>query len=199
VLTAYGATEFPGGLVGWTLPDYEQFHEAKRGSAGRARPGIKIRVVDPETGAELPRGREGLISVNSPQATIRTEDGWVRTTDYARMDEDGFVWILGRADDAINRGGFTIVPQVIEAALQRHPAVAEAAVVGVPDERLWQVPVAAVQLSSPATPEELIEWCRENLVRYQVPVRIRVVDDLPRTTSLKVAKDGVRAVFGVVR
>jgi len=199
VLTAYGATEFPGGLVGWTLPDYKQFHEAKRGSAGRVRPGIKVRVVDPDTGAELPPGREGLISVNSPQATTSTEDGWVRTTDYARMDEDGFVWILGRADDAINRGGFTIVPQVVEAALQRHPAVTEAAVVGVPDERLGQVPVAAVQLSSPATPEELIEWCRENLVRYQVPVRIRVVDDLPRTTSLKVAKDGVRAVFGVVR
>ena len=196
VLTAYGATEFPGGLVGWTLPDYKEFHESKRGAAGRARPGIKIRIVDADTGAELPAGRQGLISVNSPQATTRSENGWVRTNDYARMDEDGFVWILGRADDAINRGGFTIVPQVVEAALQQHPAVAEAAVVGIPDERLGQVPVAAVQLSSPATPEELIAWCRENLARYQVPVQIRVVDDLPRTTSLKVAKDGVRAVFG---
>ncbi|HVW43689.1 MAG TPA: long-chain fatty acid--CoA ligase [Amycolatopsis sp.] len=199
VLTAYGATEFPGGLVGWNLADYREFHDAKRGSAGRARPGIKIRIVDRETGAELPVGEQGLVSVHSPQATTATEDGWVRTNDIARMDADGFLWILGRADDAINRGGFKIVPQVVEAVLARHPAVTDAAVVGLPDSRLGQVPVAAVTTNGAVTPAELVAWCREHLAKYQVPVEIRIVSDLPRTTSMKVSKDGTRALFATAR
>jgi acyl-coenzyme A synthetase/AMP-(fatty) acid ligase len=197
VLTAYGATEFPGGLVGWTIEDHREHWKAKRGAAGRARPGIKIRIVDPETGEVLGPDQEGIVSVLSPQATAPSTsgDGWVRTNDIARMDTDGFLWIVGRADDAIIRGGFKIVPQTVEAVLRDHPAVTDAAVTGIPDERLGQVPVAAVTARQPITPEELDAWLRDRLAKYQIPVEIRVVDDLPRTTSLKVSKEGLRAMF----
>lgn len=195
VLTAYGATEFPGGLVGWTLSDHTEYYEQKRGAAGRPRPGIRIKIIDPESGRELARGEEGILAVHSPQATTATDDGWVRTNDFARMDEDDFVWILGRADDAINRGGFKIVPQVVEAALRGHQNVIDAAVVGVPDRRLGHVPVAAVTVDRPVSPEELTAFARDQVASYQVPVEIRIVDELPRTTSLKIAKDGVRELF----
>jgi acyl-CoA synthetase (AMP-forming)/AMP-acid ligase II len=137
------------------------------------------------------------VSVLSPQATAPSTsgDGWVRTNDIARMDTDGFLWIVGRADDAIIRGGFKIVPQTVEAVLRDHPAVTDAAVTGIPDERLGQVPVAAVTARQPITPEELDAWLRDRLAKYQIPVEIRVVDDLPRTTSLKVSKEGLRAMF----
>ncbi|MFC4944314.1 class I adenylate-forming enzyme family protein [Pseudonocardia sp. GCM10023141] len=195
VLTAYGATEFPGGLVGWTLDDYHRFHTDKPRSAGRARPGIGIKIVDQNDGSDLPFDREGLVAVHSPQATTSTVDGWVRTNDIGRMDADGFLWIVGRADDAINRGGFKIVPQVVEAALREHPAVREAAVVGIAEPRLGQVPVAVVTLRVPVEPQQLLEWVRERLTKYQVPISVRVVEELPRTTSMKVSKEAVRQLF----
>ena len=86
-------------------------------------------------------------------AQLGTDD-WVRTTDLARIDADGFLWILGRADQAIIRGGFKVQPEDVRAALERDPAVAEAAVVGVPDERLGAVPVAAVERRPGATLDE---------------------------------------------
>ncbi|MET0145517.1 MAG: fatty acid--CoA ligase family protein [Ilumatobacteraceae bacterium] len=195
VLVSYGATEFPGGTVGWTLEDHKQFHDTKRGSAGRARPGIQIRIVDPETGEPLAPDTEGILAVRSPQATTETVDGWVRTNDIARMDADGFLWVVGRADDAINRGGFKVVPQVVEAVLREHPAVIDAAVAGIPDVRLGQVPVAAVTVSAPVTPGELTGWVRDHLQSYQVPTQIRILDVLPRTPSLKVSKDAIRHMF----
>ncbi len=195
VLTAYGATEFPGGLVGWTLADYKQFADTKRGSAGRARPGIRIKITDPETGSDVPWSTEGTVTVFSPQATGPTVDGWVATNDIGRMDEDGFVWIVGRSDDAINRGGFKIVPQVVEKVLRDHPAVTDAGVTGVPDVRLGHVPVAAVTVRFPVTEDELKAWAGERLAKYQIPTEIRIVDELPRTTSLKVSKDGLRQLF----
>jgi len=195
VLTAYGATEFPGGLVGWSLGDYQRYWSDKRGAAGRARPGIEIRIVDPATNEVVPLGSEGLVSVASPQATASGVDGWVVTTDIGRMDGDGFIWILGRADDAIIRGGFKVLPQVVEAALRTHPAVKDAGVVGLPDTRLGQVPVAAVTVDGAAEPSELIAWVRDRLPSYAVPVEVRLVDELPRTTSMKVAKGELRALF----
>lgn len=195
VLTAYGATEFPGGLVGWNLADYKEFANTKRGSAGRARPGIIIKITDPETGVDLPWLTGGTVTVFSPQATGPTVDGWVATNDIGRMDEDGFLWIIGRADDAINRGGFKIVPQVVEKILRDHPSVTDAGVTGIADSRLGQVPVAAVTVRSPVTEDELKAWAGEHLAKYQIPTEIRIVDELPRTTSLKVSKDGLRQLF----
>jgi acyl-CoA synthetase (AMP-forming)/AMP-acid ligase II len=125
-------------------------------------------------------------------------EGWVRTTDLARLDAEGFLFLEGRADDAILRGGFKIAPGEVARALERHPAVREAAVVGLPDPRLGEVPAAAVELEPGAEApgeEELLAFARERLAGYQVPVRIRVVQALPRTPSLKVSRPAVRELL----
>ena len=123
VLTSYGATEFGGGVAGWNLADHQQFGTAKRGSVGRAHPGCALRIVDPERGTELGADDVGLLEVRAAQLGT---DEWVRTTDLARLDADGFLWIVGRADQTILRGGYKIQPEVVRAALEHDPAVAEA-------------------------------------------------------------------------
>ena len=145
VLPSYGATEFAGGVAGWTLPLHREWGVTKRGSVGRPQPGRELRVVDPETGSECATGTSG-------QLEVRSRDGeWVRTTDVARIDDDGFVWIEGRSDDAIVRGGFKVFPNEIADVLRAHPAVLDAGVTGIDDERLGAVPVAAVELREGAT------------------------------------------------
>ncbi len=196
VLTTYGATEFAGGVAGWTLPLHREWFARKRGSVGRAHPGCELRIVDRETGAPLGRDRVGLLEVRSAQ--LGDASRWLRTTDLAEIDADDFLWIRGRADDAILRGGFKLLPGELAAVLERHPAVREACVVGLPDERLGQIPVAAVELraDAPAVSEAaLVDFAREHLARYQVPARVLVVAALPRTPSLKVSRPGVAALF----
>jgi acyl-CoA synthetase (AMP-forming)/AMP-acid ligase II len=196
VLTTYGATEFAGGVAGWTLPLHKEWFAKKRGSVGRAHPGCELRLVDRETGAVLGLGETGLLEVRSPQ--LGDASRWARTTDLAELDADGFLWIRGRADDAILRGGFKIIPAEVAAVLERHPSVREASVVGLPDERLGQLPVAAVELrdgTAPVTEEALRDFAREHLARYQVPAEIRIVAALPRTPSMKVSRPEVRALF----
>jgi len=196
VLVSYGATEFAGGVAGWTLEDHRKWAHSKRGSVGRAHPGCELRVVDPAGGRVLPPGQQGLLEAKSAQ--LGKNSGWTRTTDLAVIDADGFLWIKGRADNAIIRGGFKIIPGEVVEVLQRHPSVREASVVGLPDERLGQVPVAAVELADGAaavTAEELRAFAREYLTSYQVPKEIRVVARLPRTPSLKVSEGEVRALF----
>ncbi len=127
VLISYAATEFGGGVAGWNLADHERYWATKRGSVGRAHPGCELRVVDPDTGAPLGADEEGLLEVKARQ--MGDDTGWTRTTDLARIDADGFVWILGRADQAIIRGGFKIRPDDVRAALERDPRVRGAAVV----------------------------------------------------------------------
>jgi long-chain acyl-CoA synthetase len=191
VLGTYGATEFAGAIAGWTLKDKKQWGPRKRGSTGRAHHGIELRVVDPQTGAVLPAGQTGLLEARGGQ--LPGPDGaWLRTTDLAALDDDNFLFIRGRADDAINRGGFKIPPSVIEDALAAHPAVDEASAVALPDPRLGQVPAAAVTLLSPATEQELMHYLTSRLTRYQQPVAIKVVDQLPRTPSLKISRALVR-------
>jgi long-chain acyl-CoA synthetase len=194
VLGTYGATEFAGAIAGWTLADKRQWGSSKRGSVGRPHHGIDLRVVDRDTGDVLPLGETGLLEARGGQ--LPGGDGaWVRTTDLASVDDDGFLFIHGRADDAINRGGFKIPPGVIEDALLAHPAVDEACAVGLPDPRLGEVPVAAVTLVGPATEQELMEYLAGRLTSYQRPVAITVVDQLPRTPSLKVSRPLVRMRF----
>jgi acyl-CoA synthetase (AMP-forming)/AMP-acid ligase II len=185
VLVSYAATEFGGGVAGWNVADHAAFWTTKRGSVGRAHPGCELRVVDPETGAVLGADAPGLLEVKASQLGGRE---WVRTTDLARIDADGFVWILGRADQAILRGGFKIHPQVVQHALERHPAVRGASVLGRPDARLGAVPVAAVELrpGAAATEAELLAHAEPLLARYELPVEIRVLKELPRTDSGKV-------------
>lgn len=195
ILDAYGATEFAGGVAGWTWPDHQQWGKAKRGSVGRANKGVSLRVVDRDTGAPLPAGQVGLLEVRAAQ--LGSGD-WMRTTDLAELDADGFLYIRGRADDAIIRGGFKVLPNAVADVLRRHPAIFDACVVGLPDERLGAVPVAAVEVRSGhalPTEAELIGFLREQLVAYQVPVRLLIVEQLPRTPSMKVSQPEVRRLF----
>jgi len=194
VLVVYGATEFAGGVAGWTIRDWRDFHETKRGSVGRVNPGVQVRVVDQETDRVVTDGSVGLLELKGAQ--LASEE-WVRTTDLGRIDEDGFIWIVGRADDVIIRGGFKVPTGAVADVLRAHPDVVEACVVGRPDARLGQVPVAAVEVRSgaPLTAEELRSWASEWLSGYQVPVEVRIVDQLPRTPSMKVSQHGVHAIL----
>jgi acyl-coenzyme A synthetase/AMP-(fatty) acid ligase len=195
VLISYAATEFGGGVAGWNLSDHERFWTAKRGSVGRAHPGCELRVVDPGTGLAVAPGTEGLLEVKAEQMG---DAGWVRTTDQARIDTDGFVFILGRADQAIIRGGFKIRPDDVRAALERDPRVLGAAVVGRPDARLGAVPVAAIELRPgvEAVPtDDLLAQAAKILARYELPAELRVVDALPRTPAGKVDLAAVHQLF----
>ena len=193
VLPAYGATEFGGVVANWSLPLYREWGARKRTSAGRPSKDVGLRVVDPESFVELPVGVTGLLEVRVP----RISDGWMRTSDLASLDEDGFLFVHGRADGAINRGGFKIVPDQLAGILAGHPAVADAAVVGVPDGRLGEAPVAAVELKpgAHAGPEALKAWLRDRVPAYHMPVEIRVLDALPRNASMKIALEAVRMLF----
>ncbi|MDX3748291.1 fatty acid--CoA ligase family protein [Streptomyces sp. AK08-02] len=188
VLMTYGATEFAGAVVGWTLPLHERWWRRKAGSAGRALGGVELRVTG-EDGEELPVDRPGRLEVRTEQST-RGGLAWTRTSDLARIDTDRFVWIEGRADDAIIRGGFKVQPETVRRVLETHPAVREAAVAGLPDPRLGEVPVAVVE-PEPDLPApdiaELVALCRSRLTPYEVPAHI-VVDALPRTPSSKVSR-----------
>ncbi|WNG94556.1 class I adenylate-forming enzyme family protein [Mycobacterium sp. ITM-2016-00318] len=192
VLTSYAATEFGGGVAGWTLADHQKHWQAKRGSVGRANPGAQLRVVD-DAGNPLGPDQPGLLEVKPGQLGPSAE--WIRTTDLARIDEDGFLWILGRADQAIIRGGFKVIPDEVRAALESHPAVQGAAVVGRPDERLGETPVAVVELrnGTSAKPAELAEYLRNRLARYEIPTEITIVDTIPRTPSGKPDLSAIRA------
>jgi acyl-coenzyme A synthetase/AMP-(fatty) acid ligase len=190
----YGATEFGGTLVRWTPDMREPFGKTKRGSIGKAMPGTDLRVVDPETGAVLAPGERGLLEARVP---LMSPD-WIRTTDLVTIDEDGFVFHHARADGAISRGGFKILPEVVAEALRSYPGVSDAAVVGLPDERLGEVPAAAVELRPGAaapSEEAIIAHLRARLTSVQIPVRVLVVDALPRTPSMKVSLAEVRRLL----
>jgi acyl-coenzyme A synthetase/AMP-(fatty) acid ligase len=188
VLLGYGATEFLNSVTGWTNALWHEFGASKVGSVGRPLPGVRLRVVDTETGEELSADQVGLLEVDSPERAVGLPPGWLRTSDRARIDPDGFVWILGRADDVIVRGGFKVDVKQIEAALLEHPSVSAACAVGMPDERVGQVPAAVVTIEAaaeaPAEPE-LIEWVRERVPAYAAPVTVRIVDAIPTTSTLK--------------
>lgn len=187
VMIVYGATEFGGAVAGWTRPLIEQWWKAKRGSVGKPFPGVSMRTVTPE-GAVLPVGESGRLEVSAKQVGAG-EGSWLRTSDLAHLDADGFLYIDGRADDVIVRGGFKIQPETVCHALRAHPSVHDATVFGRDDARLGQVPIAVVELvaSAPAPAEgELREFVCGRLTGYEVPVAIHIVDALPRGASLKV-------------
>ncbi|MEZ0340496.1 class I adenylate-forming enzyme family protein [Mycobacterium sp. pV006] len=191
---AYGATEFAGSLCAWTPEMIAEFGSSKRHSVGRALPDTELRIVDPETGAELPAGEQGLLEAKV--APISPD--WIRTTDIASVDADGFVTLHGRADGAINRGGFKVLPEAVRRVLISHPDVRDACVVGVPDARLGQVPFAAVEVTPGVTApssEELENLVRQRLPVYNVPVGFVVVDELPRNPALKVSLPAVAAMY----
>lgn len=185
ILWAYGATEFCGTVASWTAELYEQFYPAKRGSVGRALAGIGLRIVDAATGAVLPAGTQGLIEAHVPAV----QPDWIRTTDIGELDRDGFLYHHGRADGAIVRGGFKIMPETIVAALRQYPGVVDVAVAALPHRRLGQIPVAVLQWP-PDQPKPgkraLVAFAKQQLVAHHVPVDFLLVDELPRTATMKV-------------
>ena len=194
VLTSYAATEFGGGVAGWTLADHQTYWRAKRGSVGRANPGARLRVIG-DDGSPLGPDQIGLLEVKPAQLGPATD--WMRTTDMARIDADGFLWIVGRADQAIIRGGFKVMPDDVRVALENHPAVAGAAVVGRCDERLGETPAAMVELRKPGSADAagLIDHLRTRLARYEIPTDIAIVAELPRTPSGKPDLSAIRRYF----
>jgi len=183
LLTNYGSTEFTG-VSGWEIDDWKKNWDTHRGSVGRVSKEYDARVVDPETGAELPFGTEGVLEL---RGDFLWEGKWVRTTDLARIDADRYLWITGRTDNAINRGGFKVHGEEIGHILETHPEVLEACVVGIPDKRLGAVPAAAIVLRDGAhlSEDELRIWARQHMLPYQTPTVFRFIDEMPRTPSMK--------------
>lgn len=195
VLTMYGATEFAGAIAGWDYDLHRRWWQRKRGSVGVPLPGVTLRVVDGR-GRPVSPGEVGSIEVRCPQSPLGPSS-WVRTSDLGRLDPDGFLWLEGRADDVIIRGGFKVHPRRVEQVLREHPAVLEAVVVGLPHDRLGAVPVAVVEQragTETVDREELIARCRARLAPYEVPIDVLVVDELPRTPSSKVRRPEVEGL-----
>jgi long-chain acyl-CoA synthetase len=193
VMVGYGATEFAGVVATWTIEDKRSFGRTKRGSVGRAAPGVDLKVVDMVTGDDVPEGTVGQLVVLAP----RVDDEPIRTNDLASIDQDGFLFLHGRTDQVINRGGFKVHPDAVSRVLSTHPSVHDAAVVGVPHTDLGEVPVAVIELceeSDRPTDEEMREFARSRLRPVEVPLQFLVVDALPRTPTMKVAIGGVREV-----
>jgi len=162
---------------------------ARLGSAGRAVPGIEIRIDD--IGEILLRGPQVSGEYGRSGRSLDA-DGWFHTGDVGRLDAAGYLHISGRLDDMIIRGGENISPLEIEDALMDHPAISEVAVVGVPDDEWGQCVEAVVVLSAPADEDELAAHARGRLPGFKVPRRIHVVDALPRTDLGKLQRAKVR-------
>ena len=195
VLVTYGATEFMGAAANWTLDEYKRLGKAKRGSVGRASTGAQLRVIDPATGDELAADEAGILEVKLDRIDGGKE--WMRTSDLARIDVDGYLFITGRADDAIIRGGFKIMAGKVADVIRLFPGIYDVIVLGIPDERLGEVPVALVEPypGEQPYPDAIRNWAKERLTSYEVPVRIHVVDKLPRTVSDKILKPEARALI----
>src|SRR5919202_2278280 len=177
------------------------------GSIGRPLADVELRIVD-EEGRELPRGEVGEIAIRTErlmrgyygqEADTRAtlQDGWLRTRDLGWMDEDDYVFLAGRKADLIIRGGENIAPEEVEATLGTHPAVEEAAVIGVPDEE-WGERVAAVvvcRAGAEVSAEALIEYCHERLASYKKPEAVVFADALPRNALGKLLRKDLRAQY----
>jgi acyl-CoA synthetase (AMP-forming)/AMP-acid ligase II len=208
VLNSYGQTELGGEVVGWTVEDIRRFGDAKLGAAGRPYDDVEVRVLDDDR-QELGTGQSGHIHIRSPfrmrgyaagggsdpVPSDRFVDGFLSTGDIGRLDADGFLWIEGRVSDMINRGGLKVFPDEVEEVLRRHPAVREAAVAGVPDARLGEVPYAWIVAADgePVDGAALATWCREHLAPYKIPVEFRAADKLPRSDLGKLLRRELRA------
>lgn len=182
VLNGYGQTELGGEVIGWGGGDVRGFGDTKIGSVGRPHAGIALRLDDGELLVRSPFAMAGHLDDAATAARV-TADGFVRTGDLATIDDDGFVWIVGRRSDVINRSGLKVHPDEVEAALLDHPGVREAGVCGVADARVGEVPLAFVVPVVPAGPpteDDLRAHCRERLAPYKVPAGFVFVDALPR-------------------
>jgi O-succinylbenzoate-CoA ligase len=199
ILQVYGLTETCGPAC---VIDSEDALD-RVGSTGKAFLHTDVRVVDPE-GADCPPGVAGEVLVRGPHimreywhrpdATAEAlVDGWFHTGDIAEMDAEGFVYIRDRLKDMIISGGENIYPAEVENALQAHPGISEAAVIGQPSERWGESPFAVVVRTDPSLDEDgVLRWCREHLARYKVPRGLVFADEIPRNPSGKILKRVLR-------
>jgi long-chain acyl-CoA synthetase len=213
----YGMVEVGGGVAAKISPPMCNVGLGE--SVGFPLPSYHMRVVD-DSGSEVAHGQVGELWVrgpgmlkgywNAPEATraVMTDDGWLRTGDLARRGPLGSVAFVGREKDVIIRGGYTIYALEVQEALEQHPQVVEAAVTAMGDDRLGEVPVAAIRLAADANPadgpnadgptltgDDVRAWARDHLASYKVPVQIRVVEDLPRTGTRKVQRQALLELF----
>jgi acyl-CoA synthetase (AMP-forming)/AMP-acid ligase II len=178
-------------------------------SIGRPLPDVEVKIVD-EQGNAVPQQQEGEILARGSRimtgywkdevksSQVLTEDGWLRTADRGWMDEDGYIYLSGRGDDMIIRGGENISPEEVEQVLHSHPDIEEAAVIGVPDPAWGQEPRAVVvsKQGKQITLEELTEYCRPRLAGFKRPRSIIFLDHLPRNPMGKVLKKELRDKYG---
>ncbi|CAM3195195.1 long-chain-fatty-acid--CoA ligase [Nocardioides dubius] len=204
---SYGLTESSGGV---TILDHS---DHKRGvnephllrSAGRALASVDLRIVDQLTGRDADPDQPGEIWINgahrmagywrNPAATEEAfADGWLRTGDVGRLDAEGYLFIVDRLKDMIISGGENVYPAEVERVLLTHPEIVECAVVGTPDARWGESPLAVVVTTPTAalTEAELIAWSRERLAHFKAPTQVRFVEALPRNASGKVLKRALR-------
>jgi long-chain acyl-CoA synthetase len=194
ILQAYGATEFGGPVTAMPLEIYSEWGRKKLGSVGLPFGDARVRVIDSESGRQLPPGTQGMLEVLSP----RMSADWMRTSDLGMIDEDGFLWHRGRADGAIMRGGFKLLPEIIEEALVLHEAIAAAMVTGVPDHRLGQVPAAGMVLKpglSQPTIIELEQHLRDRIEATHIPVTWRFFTSLPYNAMMKPDRAALRQLI----
>ncbi|HSG80589.1 MAG TPA: AMP-binding protein [Acidimicrobiia bacterium] len=202
-VSAYGLTEATGtvclGDIGDTWDERE--------TSGRPLEGVELRTVDPETGDDTPPDVPGEVLIRGfncfegyyrdaeKTAATLDEDRWVHTGDLASIDEHGFLTYVGRVKDMLKVGGENVAPAEIEAHLTGHPAVVLAQVVGRPDEKYTEVPVAFVQLvpGQNATEEELIEYCRGEIASFKIPRAVHFVDEWPMSAT-KIRKYRLREI-----
>lgn len=204
----YGQTELCGAVTALSDADHRDSARPElQLSAGKAVLGCEIRVVDPETGASLPVGEPGEVWVrsnqnmtgylNRPESTAETitDDDWVRTGDVGRLDADDYVYIEDRLKDMIITGGENVYGPEVESVLIEHPAVADAAVIGVPDD-FWGESVKAIVVADGETdPAGIIEFCRQHLAGFKCPRTVDFVAELPRNASGKILKTQLREPF----
>ena len=195
-IQGYGATETSPLLTRTHLKDAPR----KMASAGKAAPRVELKIID-QDGKEVEVGQGGEIIARGPQimkgyfkdpeATAKKiKNGWYYTGDLGRLDEDGYLYILGRADDMIISGGLNVYPSEVETVLLKHPKVQEAAAVGIPDAKRGQVIRAVVVLKQgeTATQQEILSFCKERLASFKMPRQLEFKDSLPKSSTGKIAK-----------
>jgi len=207
---AYGLTETTGAVVLLMPEDHdpEGRPELLR-AAGRAMDGVELRIVDPETLDDKPVGEVGEVWIrstqvmkgywNQPSETEKSvlPDGWFRSGDAGYLDDDGYLFIHDRVKDMIVSGAENVYPAEVENALMSHPAIADVAVIGVPDER-WGETVKAVVVKAPGadvTDKEIIAFARERLAHFKCPTSVDWAESLPRSPSGKLLKKDIRAPY----
>jgi acyl-CoA synthetase (AMP-forming)/AMP-acid ligase II len=200
VLEAYGMTEAAHQMASNPLPP-----EPRRpASVGRGT-GVQVAIMD-DAGNLLPAGVQGEVVIKGPNVTrgyhnnpeanaAAFTNGWFRTGDQGILDAGGYLTLVGRLKELINRGGEKISPREIDEALLTHPAVAEAVCFGIPDAKYGEEVAAAVVLRGEASVADLLVHCRERLAAFKVPKTIHLVTQIPRTATGKVQRRVVAAAF----